>query len=171
VPILGQRLTLVVALVAMGCGGGGGSYRGGEYRDSVAAYHVGELDPSWVRIEIADNDLAFRSDELGALLQVNATCDPDSDVPLPALRNHLLIGFTERELASEELVPMDGREALRTRLVAKLDGVPREMLLTVLKKDGCVYDFSLVSPPGASFERALPSYDRVLAGFATEAAP
>ena len=94
-----------------------------------------------------------------------ASCDPDLDIPLSSLRNHLLIGFTERELRDERLVPLDSREALRTHLVAKLDGVPREMVLTVLKKDGCVYDFALVAPPGGEFERARGDYERLLAGF------
>ena len=38
------------------------------------------------------------------------------DIPLTALRSHLLIGFTEREVSEDELVAVDGREALRTRL-------------------------------------------------------
>jgi hypothetical protein len=67
----------------------------------------------------------------------------------------------------EELVPMDGREALRTHFRAKLDGVPRDMLLQILKKDSCVYDFALVTPPDASFDEALLDFDQMLAGFTT----
>jgi hypothetical protein len=78
-----------------------------------------------------------------------------------------MIGFTERELVEEERVAMDGREALRTRFTAKLDGVPRQILLQILKKDDCIYDFGLITPPGPSFEGALPDFDRVLAGFST----
>ena len=78
-----------------------------------------------------------------------------------------MIGFTERELVEEERVPMDGREALRTQFNAKLDGVPRQILLQILKKDGCVYDFGLITPPGPSFDEALPDFDQVLAGFTT----
>ena len=38
-------------------------------------------------------------------------------------------------------MPLDGREALETQMVAKLDGVEKHFHVVVLKKDGCVYDF------------------------------
>ena len=113
------------------------------------------------------NDLAWAHDGHAAIIQANASCNPSLDIPLAALTNHLLIGFTERELAEQELVPMDGREALRTHMRAKLDGVPRELLLVVLKKDGCVYDFALVAPP-TGFQSARSSYDAMLQSFGTD---
>ena len=63
---------------------------------------------------------------------------------------------------------MDGREALRTHLTAKLDGVPREIVLQILKKDECVYDFGLITPRGAAFESALPDFDQMVSGFTTD---
>ena len=103
---------------------------------------------------------------------MNASCDTALDIPLVALTNHLLVGFTERsEVEPQALVQMDGREALRTHVVAKLDGVTRELLLTVLKKDECVYDFALLAPPGAPFAQSLPAYDAMLGGFRTEPRP
>ena len=71
-------------------------------------------------------------------MHVDSNCDPALDIPLKALRTHLLIGFTDREVIDEEVLAMDGREALRTHLVAKLDGVPREIVLQILKKNDCV---------------------------------
>jgi hypothetical protein len=71
-------------------------------------------------------------------------------------------------IVDEDVVAMDGREALRTHLNAKLDGVPREILLQILKKDGCVYDFGLITPPGEAFEDALSDFDEMLAGFTTD---
>ena len=58
------------------------------------------------------NDLAWRHPERGAIIQINASCDPSMDLPLRALTNHLLIGFTEREIRDQQLLPMAGREAL-----------------------------------------------------------
>jgi len=104
-------------------------------------------------------------------MQVDSNCGSRFDIPLKALRNHLMIGFTEREIIDEELVPMDGREALRTRFTAKLDGVPRDMILQILKKDGCVYDFGMITPIGSSFDEALPDFDRMITGFATTGRP
>ena len=106
---------------------------------------------------------------------MNSTCDqPDQDVPLQALTRHLLNGFTAYTFppvdeADLQTVPMDGREALRTHVVAKLDGVPRELLLVVMKKDDCIYDFALVAPPGAQFEQARPDFERLVTSFRADA--
>ncbi|MBC7171662.1 MAG: hypothetical protein H5U40_04510 [Polyangiaceae bacterium] len=157
-----------MALLAVSACGGGGTYQGGVYRDREATYGIGELGRDWESIEIGDeNDLAFRNESLGAIVQVNASCDPALDIPLEALTNHLLIGFTEREdVEPQSRIPLDEREALRTHVLAKLDGVPRELLLYVLKKDECVYDFALVAPPrSGGFERARPGFESMVAGF------
>ncbi|MEO0323306.1 MAG: hypothetical protein AAF447_10145 [Myxococcota bacterium] len=113
-----------------------------------------------------DNDLAWREPALGAVLQTNARCAPELDIPLEALTAHLLIGWTERTAREETRVPFDGREALRTELRAKLDGVERGLVFVVLKKDGCVYDFALAAPPGRLAE-ARGAFDAVLASFST----
>ena len=79
----------------------------------------------------------------------------------------ILTAFSQREIVEQVLVPVDGREALRTHVVAKLDGVPRELLLHVVKKNGCVYDFALVAPPGERFAQSRASYETVLQSFET----
>ncbi|HZN92666.1 MAG TPA: hypothetical protein VFB81_08165, partial [Myxococcales bacterium] len=58
-------------------------------------------------------------------------------------------------------------DSLRSRYRAKLDGVPVEMMLVVMKKNGCVYDFTHLSPPGR-FDEKLESLKRVLAEFHAE---
>ncbi len=160
-------LTSLALVLAMGCGGGS-SFAANVYRDPEATYRVGELGPDWERVAMQDNDLAWHNARIGAVAQVNASCDPYQDVPLSALTNHLLIGFTDREFRSSETVPLDEREALRSHVVARLDGVPRELLLYVLKKDQCTYDFSLIAPPGESYRAAEPEFERMVAGFTTE---
>lgn len=163
----GRGVSLALVL-AIGCGGP--TFSDNVYRDGEARYRVGELGPGWERIGMEDNDLAWHNERVGAVAAVNATCDPFQDVPLSALTNHLLIGFTDREHLSSETVPLDGREALRSRVVARLDGVPRELLLYVLKKDQCTYDFALIAPPGESYREAEAEFERMVAGFTTEVA-
>ena len=105
------------------------------------------MPESWRRIEATGALLAFRDDARRATVAVNGRCGLDGDdVPLEALTHHLFLQFTERELVSQNRVDLDGREALRTEIVAKLDGVKKHYVVYVLKKDGCVYDFVYVSP-------------------------
>jgi len=159
------RQVLLLALLGVGCVSGG-SYEGGVYEDTETRFRLASPGPQWESIAVeGDNDLAWAHE--GAVIQVNSSCDPGLDIPLEALTNHLMIGFTERSLVDQERVPMAGREALRTHVRAKLDGVPRELLLVVLKKNECVYDFATVTPPGPSFESARSDLEGMLASFET----
>ena len=161
-----RRLVIACLSTALGCGGGG--LVGDTYRDGEATYRVGDLGPGWRPVGMSQNDLAWHSETLGAVVQVNATCDPFRDVPLTSLTNHLLIGFTDRDVQGTDRVRLDGREALRSRVDASLDGVPRALLLYVLKKDECTYDFALIAPPDARYDEAEAVFERFVSVFTTE---
>ncbi len=161
---------LLWGLATLGCATTG-TLQSDVYRGERTSYRIGQVGPEWTPVTVdRQNDLAWHSQAKEAVMHVDSECDPGLDIPLTALRNHLMIGFTEREVLEEELVPMDGREALRTHLKAKLDGVPRDILLQILKKDGCVYDFGLVARD-TGFEAALADFDELLAGFTTAVDP
>lgn len=161
-------LPLLGALALVGCGGSR-HLTGSIYRDSEATYRIGPVGDGWSSLDVeGEGDLAWHDGDAGAVIAMNATCDPGADVPLTALTNHLLAGFTRREIVTEELVTLDGREALRTHVRASLDGVPRELLFYVMKKNRCIYDFGLVTPPGSEFEEALVEFEPFVSGFSTE---
>ncbi|MFK7985659.1 MAG: hypothetical protein AB8I08_06475 [Sandaracinaceae bacterium] len=159
---------LVTALAAPLGACGGPALVGDVYGDDEARYRVGTFDPEWEPLRVSNNDLAWRHGAHGAIAQINANCDPFQDVPLTSLTNHLLIGFTDRERHDQRIVTLDGRDALRSRYTASLDGVPRELLFYVLKKDECTYDFALVAAPGAGYGPAEAAFERFVAGFSTE---
>jgi hypothetical protein len=145
------------------------SFEGSVFSKKEVRYRVGELPGYWHRVYLKDNDLAFTELDTGRALSVNSTCEGHDDPPLPVLTRHLLMGFTEREEQSQQLISLDGREALRSRYTAKLDGVPVELELVVLKKDGCVFDFTYVAPPGQA-EARMADFEALLAGFHAERA-
>jgi len=165
----GDAARLVVSAglaIALGACGGPSGYRNGVYRDAEARFEVERPPTGWRAIRVGDEpDLAFHHAELDAVLQINASCDPSLDIPLLALTNQVLAGFTERRIQAQDTVPFDGREGLATHVQAKLDGVPRELLLLVAKKNGCVYDVILVAAPGERFVQARADYERLLATF------
>ncbi|MFZ5441716.1 MAG: hypothetical protein ACOZQL_17065 [Myxococcota bacterium] len=154
--------------LATGCRGGlsGGMFR----RPDGLSYRVVEPQGDWRRVDFEDNDLAWLAPKTGHLLALNATCTGHEDPPLEVLTNHLVIGFTEREWLSKTPLQLDGRDALRSKVHARLDGVPVSLDLVVLKKNGCVHDFTYVSPRGqeATFAR---DFDALVAGFRQERAP
>jgi hypothetical protein len=117
-------------------------FDGRVFRKGDVAFRLERLPPGWRHIEISDTALAFRDDENAATVAINGRCGKDADdVPLQSLTQHLFLQFTDRQLEQQEVFPLDGREALRTEMIAKLDGVPKYFHVVVLKKDGCVYDF------------------------------
>jgi hypothetical protein len=147
----------------VGCGGG--SFDGQVFRHGDLAFRVGPVPASWRSIEATGALLAFRDDEASATVALNGRCGLDGDdVPLEALTHHLFLQFTDREVLSQNRVDLDGRAALRTEMVAELDGVRKHYLVYVLKKDGCVYDFLYVSPEADGGKNA---FERFVSGFGT----
>jgi hypothetical protein len=160
-------MPLVLAFTALaGCRHVG--FEDSTFSKPETRYHVGKLGEGWHRVFLENNDLAFaEAGHTGRAIAINSTCKGHDDPPLPVLMRHLLMGFTEREQSSEKLITLDEREALRSHYTAKLDGVPVELELVVLKKDGCVYDFSYVAPVGEA-EARMGDFNTVLAGFHAE---
>jgi hypothetical protein len=153
------------ALVACG---GGAQYEAGLYRGENVSFRVGPPPGHWRRLESDEALIAFRDDRSQATIAVNGRCHMDGDdVPLQALTHHLFLHFTDRELIEQRELRLDGRAALQTELVARLDGVPKHFLVYVLKKDGCVYDFLRIADTnsGASgeeeFRRFVASFEAV----------
>ncbi|HEX8823371.1 MAG TPA: hypothetical protein VF794_25820 [Archangium sp.] len=151
-----------------------GCHRGVRFDQQVLTkpgvrYRVGELSPGWERVKVSSNDLAWFVEDTGHALQVNSTCKGHEDAPLDVLTRHLLMGFTDRHEVETQQVVVDEREALRSRFVARMDGVPVDLLFVVLKKDNCVYDFSYVSPLGR-FEERLVDFESLVHGFHAESA-
>lgn len=153
--------------VVGGCAGKQG-FDGRVYHAGRATFRVGPVPSTWKKSDAVDGAmLAFTDEPNGGMVSVYGRCGKDGDdVPLSALTQHLLIGFTEREVTEQKTVQLDGREALHTVLSAKLDGVKTGLSLYVLKKDGCVYDLIYAAPP-ASFANGQPAFDAFVGGFAT----
>ena len=155
-------LALVWLLVACA----GPHFDGRRYDDGALKFHTGPVPSAWHGIEADGTLLAFRDDQAGATVALNGRCGMDGDdVPLQSLTQHLFLQFTERELKSQQELNLDGRAALRTELVGKLDGVPKQFLVYVLKKDGCVYDFMRLTAGGNGQGDA--AFERFIAGFET----
>jgi len=160
-----RALVLSLALLLSACASKD-SWDGRVYHAGRASFRTGPIPNTWERQNVEGAMLAFR-DRDGGMVNVYGRCGKDGDdVPLAALTNHLLIGFTEREQKSQEVVPLDGREAMHTIVHAKLDGVPMALSIYVLKKDGCVYDLVWVAPP-ERFDAGLASFDAFVNGFGT----
>jgi hypothetical protein len=141
------------------------------YRHGRVAYQVGPLTGEWRQVRFGDEDLVFRHRD-GGTIAAKGSCAagsvPIDDLPLAVLTNHLLFGISIRQDHGHTLLTLDGRQALRTHLVGELDGVPIELDLVVMKKDGCIYDLQLIAAPH-EFARRQSDFDAFVQGFASVA--
>lgn len=148
------------------------------------AYRVGRPGEGWRPLEDRrkrDIQVAWFSDELGAIIHVRVQCQEHGDSDLESFTDHLRIDFRDWQILEEPSGELDAhgqpiarrmqsytrlvnRDALRTRVRAELDGQPVALELVVAKKDGCLIDLQLIAPE-SRFEAALPAFDRVVAGF------
>jgi hypothetical protein len=165
--ILRARAACAASLVALATACGGTAFDGRVYRGDGMAFRVGQVPAGWRAINADGALIAYRDDPDGATVAVNGRCGKDGDdVPLSALTHHLFIYFTDRQVIDETKLELDGRAALRTRLTASLDGVPKRFTVYVLKKDGCVYDFMYIAavdaPPSGEQD-----FERFVTGFST----
>jgi len=164
-----RRLSACVGLMLLGACAA--SLRDGQFgKDGVRYRVVAPAESAWRRIEFAENDLAWAANGSGHLIAMNATCKDHGDPTLEVLTSHLLLGFDERTLTSRTPETIDGRAALRSFYDVSIDGVPAEVEVVVLKKNGCVHDFTYVSPRGAR-ATAQATFDALVSGFLQEAAP
>ena len=153
----------LAALVLAACASSG--FDGHVYRDEDVRFRVGPVPSTWRQLDVEDARLAFRDDSANATVAVNGRCGLDGDdVPLSSLTQHLFLQFTDRAQLSQTKVSLDGREALRTEISAALDGVKKQYLVYVLKKNGCVYDFMYIAADSAPGSRA--DFERFVQGFA-----
>lgn len=136
-----------LALV-VGCASGP-TFRDGEYRSERLAFRLGPLPAGLERLDSTEALLAFREDRAGASWAISARCGVDGDdVPLRALSGHLFLHFNDKKILAEREFVLDGRAALDVEALASVDGVRRQFVVVVLRKNECVYDFLHVSGPG-----------------------
>ncbi len=154
--------------LSLACGGGP-QFDGRVYRDKNVAFRVGPLPAGFRQVSASESLLAFRNDEKASTLAINARCHLDGDdVPLRALVQHLFLQFTDRQELGQRQFSLDGRDALEVEMIAALDGVRRHFVVTVFKKDDCVYDFLLIEDgDNATVARVNEDYRGLVAGFAT----
>jgi hypothetical protein len=165
-----RRLPLFIAVLVVACGHAGG-FEDGVLHKGDLTVRVGPVPAQWHRVELEGADLAFRDEAHAASAMFDVHCDRrDGDAPLTALTAQLLMGTTQRDFENQEVVPFDEREALHTTLRAKLDGVPMQYDIYVMKKDGCVYDLVYVALPDR-FTAGSADFERFATGLHAAAPP
>ena len=162
-----RAVALGVGALLLACSGVG-QLIDNVYSRGRVRYRVGALPGDWQLRRARGADLVWHHRE-GGMAAASAQCPSGEDVPLDVLTRHLLFGFESQRQLGRALLTLDGRQALRTHLRAEFDGVPIELDLVVLKKDGCTYDLQLIAAPGP-FAARQRDFDAFVQGFTTQPA-
>lgn len=128
-----------ILLIPTGCaifGGESGIDRAGGYTVQAPA--------GWKSTDRAESDRAYRLPS-GNVVTLTSSCHKNADAPLEVLSRHLLIGARNVEVVERRRIPVDGVEGLFSRVRATFDKARGYLVLFVVAKQDCVFDFSLVS--------------------------
>ncbi|HBF11802.1 MAG TPA: hypothetical protein DDW49_00170 [Deltaproteobacteria bacterium] len=134
-------------------------------------FRVGVLPTPWQKQRFKYRALLFQNTRTNSSISLDVFCNGAfDDAPLAALTSQLFYGFTEFKNLEQKIVGLDQREALYTRVSAKLDGVSLALETVVLKKDSCVYDFVHTSKP-VNFEKDKVDFSKFWKNFHTLKSP
>ena len=118
--------------------------------------------PGWMKIDPDHSDTAYRHKISKSILLANSTCKKYDTTSLESLADNLFAGIDELKTGTGERIPYAGREAFRISAEGKMDGVPIYLLVVTLKRDQCIYDFSLVSPNKEAHQKETADFERFL---------
>jgi hypothetical protein len=109
-------------------------------------------------------DRAWKNPANGSIISVVSECSETADPPLSTLRDDIVRSLSETQVESEKSLSYQAREALRSLVRGKVDGVESLVDLLVFKKNGCAYVLTLITTrPGLASDQ--PRFDRFLGGF------
>ncbi len=136
----------------------------GFYIDQAEGFKAPFLRDGWRRIELDDVLLAFHDEARQGLIALFQSCEDEGRLPLRILARRLFFGLKEKQVLEQNLVSLDGSEAIHTLLQAELGGDEVKVSSYVVKKADCVYDLVYLAPP-SSFDSGLPDFEQFVRGW------
>jgi hypothetical protein len=121
-------------------------------------------DPWRPTRDFPDVQVAWVNPDISGVITIHAQCEEQGDSSLDQYTDHLRIDWTDWVVVSQEKLTLVKRDALRTVVNARLDGVPFTLEIVVVKRSGCLFDLIYFASP-AHFEAGRADFARVVAGF------
>jgi len=135
------------------------------YSDIHPYYRVGVLPEGWGRLSTRARTISWYNESFRSSISTDAYCGLSVDNrSLSSLGGDLITALSDRKFIEERNLTLAGRAAVRQRFDGTLDGTASSVDLVVVRKDGCVFDFYLVSQ-GAPEAQALEDFEAFFGGF------
>lgn len=167
-----KNLILSLFLFTLGCfgsvdiRGSVSSYENSTvHTEGGGSFKVGKLSGQWQRQDFEYRAIYFKHQTYKAAIEVDAFCKGSlDDGPLPILSNQLYYGMTKQQRLFRKNFLLDGREAIRTLVAGKMDGVVLHLDTVVVKKHGCLFDFAYISVP-EDYDKGVKDFENFFYGF------
>ncbi len=113
--------------------------------DKSKSFEVNFKNSQWTKIDSDKADYAFKHNSTPSILVINSLCQKYDKTSLEQLTDNILAGLQEPAVTEQKKLTLFERESLRTNALGKVDGIETHMLIEVVKKDRCIYDFVLIT--------------------------
>ena len=116
------------------------------------------------KINAEQVDGAWKNSKTGNIISFLSDCTKNTDPSLESLHYETLQGLQDEKILSENRITYLERDALRSSITGKVDGIVSSLDLLIFKKNGCSYVLSFISTPKTRNED-LPYFEKFLNGF------
>ncbi len=99
----------------------------------------------YTELQVQAADKSWQNSNNGNTISFMSNCDQSSEPTLEILSKMALDGVENLKIVEQKKVNYNGREALSTVLLGRVDGVPIQADLTVLKKNNCVFNVTYIA--------------------------
>lgn len=118
---------------------------------------------SWNKIDSDLADQAYRHAKTDSIILVNSLCQKYERTSLEQLTDNILAGLQNSKIETQHPGRLFNRASLRTSADAEIDGVKTYLLIEVVKKDRCIYDFVLITKSKESIKKLTADFNQLLA--------
>ena len=122
------------------------------------------LSDGWRQFEAKGVDLAFRAEPGGQVAALFVSCEGQQAMPLQILARRLFFGIGAKQVMAQELVSLNGTEAIHILLEGRHKDAGVMVSSYVAKDSDCVYDLVYVAAPTV-FQDRLPEFERFVKGW------
>ncbi len=98
----------------------------------------------YTELEVQSADRSWQNSSNGNTISYMSSCDHTVDPTLEVLSAIALDGVEDIKIVERKRLNYNAREALVTVLLGRVDGVPIQADLTVLKKNNCVFNVTYI---------------------------
>jgi hypothetical protein len=109
-------------------------------------------------------DGVWRNPRTGNNISYLTQCGDKADPDLESIRSELALGLSDYRVISSSRFDYNSREALRSTIAGKVDGIDTKMDVVVFKKNGCIYTLTLVGL-APRLQEDVGAFDKFISGF------